>query len=239
MPLTRKPHDSWASVYDTAYSRSFGSFYEWLTTTTLDAVGRYAKPSARVVDFGAGTGRLAVPLSQLGYQVTAVEPSQAMLEQLRLKDTNNHIEAVCEALEAYDGHERFDLALCVFTVIAYLLDDETLERALQSAFLSIKPGGALLLDVPSRAIFHGYSASDDSIERNVALELLEQGLYRYTEELHVDGQDYTDQFLIRFWPLDTVLDVALRVGFVLEEDLSDEFGQSGAHYILLRKPGLD
>jgi 2-polyprenyl-3-methyl-5-hydroxy-6-metoxy-1,4-benzoquinol methylase len=35
-------------------------------------------PGGSIVDFGAGTGRLAIPLARAGYRVTAVEPSSAM-----------------------------------------------------------------------------------------------------------------------------------------------------------------
>lgn len=40
-------------------------------------------PGARVLDIGAGTGTLAVPLALRGCSVTAIEPSRAMAEMLR------------------------------------------------------------------------------------------------------------------------------------------------------------
>src|SRR5881227_4422020 len=42
------------------------------------------EPGARVLDVGAGTGKLTRGLVALGFAVEAVEPGGAMLEQLRL-----------------------------------------------------------------------------------------------------------------------------------------------------------
>lgn len=48
-----------------------------------EAAGLHAR--ALVLDVGAGTGRVAIPLAEHGCHVVAVEPSTAMLAQLRAK----------------------------------------------------------------------------------------------------------------------------------------------------------
>lgn len=45
-------------------------------------VRQYARSGSRVVDFGAGIGRLTIPLIKMGYQVTAVDASTHMLDAL-------------------------------------------------------------------------------------------------------------------------------------------------------------
>ena len=45
------------------------------------------------------------------------------------------------------------MALCVFTVLLYLLDEEALEQSLEAAFRALRSGGTLLIDIPSKALF--------------------------------------------------------------------------------------
>jgi len=49
-------------------------------------IAKKVQPPAKIVDFGAGTGRLSIPLSRKGFDVTAVEPCENMLNQLKRKD---------------------------------------------------------------------------------------------------------------------------------------------------------
>ena len=49
----------------------------------VERLGALAGPlGSRIVDLGAGTGHLALPLAQMGFRVAAVEPASAMLETL-------------------------------------------------------------------------------------------------------------------------------------------------------------
>lgn len=42
-------------------------------------------PGVRVLDLGCGTGRLTIPLAQLGCDVTGMDPDRAMLAEARLE----------------------------------------------------------------------------------------------------------------------------------------------------------
>jgi SAM-dependent methyltransferase len=93
------PHDSWASVYDRVYEQTFGAFYANLTDTTLAVIASVAPPRGRIVDFGAGTGRLSIPLARAGYAVTAVEQSALMLAVLQAKAVRASLETARAALK--------------------------------------------------------------------------------------------------------------------------------------------
>jgi hypothetical protein len=45
---------------------------------------------------------------------------------------------------------------------------------------------------------------------------------------------YDDEFVIRRWAADEILEIARACGFVIERDLSAEFAGSGSQYFLLQ-----
>ena len=52
---------------------SFGVDLHELTSRSLSTIREALSPPACVVDYGAGTGRLAIPLARVGFDVTAVD----------------------------------------------------------------------------------------------------------------------------------------------------------------------
>ncbi len=238
------PHTSWAEHYDAVYELSFGSFYDNLSQDTLQMVKQIASPPARVIDFGAGTGRLSIPLAAAGYAVTAVEPCQAMLDRLEAKAHQRqlNIATVCQRMQDYQPSGQYDVALCVFSILSYLLDDAALDLSIQAAARSLRHGGALLIDVPCSQLYRNYHITRDGIDRDVQVTPKGGGIYEYCETTRIKGHNgiissYTDTFPIRCWSESEVLSTFAESGFVIEKDLSQEFFYSGAHYYLLRKEG--
>jgi len=233
-----RPHDSWAEVYDLAYQEEFGSFYEQFTQFTVNEIRSLVAIPASIVDFGAGSGRLAIPLARAGYRVTAVEPSAAMLGQLRSAAPDLDIPCIESAMQDFRGDARFDLAICVFTVITYLLDEYQLRSALQCARDCLNPDGQLLLDVPSASLFASHGCSTERLIRKVSIRSVGGDVHEYREEVGLLGAEgvervYRDTFLIRAWRTEEVLDIACQCDFRLVENLSTRFGGTGSDYLLL------
>lgn len=234
----RTPHSSWAQHYDEAYRRSFGDFYDSLTEATIDCIARIQSSPARVVDFGAGTGRLTLPMAKAGYSVVAIDPCAEMLAVLSTKAENERlaIQTVCCRMQDEFQSPPFDLALCVFTVLLYLLDEVALDASFQTAAAVLRPGGRLLLDIPSRQIFHSYNLTTLDFVRDVRVIPESEVLFRYEETIRVLEGDrwvnHLDSFQIRHWEQAQVFSSLERAGFQVEEDLSAPFKGSGSSYYL-------
>jgi len=228
------PHDSWAEVYDDIYRETFVSLYQRLTDLTLDFIRAQAAPPARIVDFGAGTGRLPLPLASEGYSITAVEPSSGMLGCLRAQDPESKIATRQCRIQDFTPTGDFDLALCLFTVLLYLTDRDSLENSLRIAYDSLRPGGKLLLDIPLGAAFQSYRKTTTRMKRRVTVSPLENGLYNYIEDTVFDGRKFHDSFPIRHWPQAEVLEILKSLGF--ENPIPQHQIQgAGSNYFVFKK----
>lgn len=236
------PHESWAEVYDIAYEEAFGKFYTDLSKRTIEIITNNFSKDTKIIDYGAGTGRLAIPLAELGFDVTAVEPSASMIEKLLEKSKELSIQTIQAKMEDVDTQDEFDLALCVFTVLLYLLDENTLHKSFSAVYNSLKQDAFLILDIPTKDLFQGYSFSNNVVKRIVNIKEVSNELYEYQEDLTVISQsqiskNYSDTFPIKYWSTEKVLSVLENIGFVVVEDLSMYFLGSGSKYFLLQKQG--
>lgn len=125
---------------------------ERLRDTLLDltAAGR----DARFLEIGIGTGRIALPFIQAGYNYVGFDLSQAMMEQLRLKlaaaprqavDRSRLVQA--NMMDIPFADRSFDVALTAH--VLHLAPD--LSQVLRHVRRVVRPGGFLLVihDEPS------------------------------------------------------------------------------------------
>jgi ubiquinone/menaquinone biosynthesis C-methylase UbiE len=102
-----------------------------------ELVGHVA--GAGVLEVGAGSGRIAVPLAREGVRVTGIDISPRMLGLLRAKDRGIAV-ALAEAGRLPFRSQAFDAAL--FVHILHLVPD--VPATLAEAARCVRPGGMLL-----------------------------------------------------------------------------------------------
>lgn len=112
-----------------------------------DMLASVIPDGAKVMDFGCGDGRVAIPLAALGYEVTAVDSSQRMLDRLteHAPDATT-VQAAAGGIAGHLGRRRMDAVYCLAVLIHHSYTDcLDIIAKLRAA---TKLGGILVLDWP-------------------------------------------------------------------------------------------
>jgi SAM-dependent methyltransferase len=138
-------HDPYAAIarfYDRAVTQDADlPLYEALAH-------RFGDP---VLEVGAGTGRIAIPLARAGHTVIALEPSAEMLAlgRARAEREGAAIEWVPEPIERCSLAPGFGLVFCAIDGFLHLATDDAQREALTAIHRLLRPGGCFTLDLPT------------------------------------------------------------------------------------------
>ncbi|MFE3122338.1 class I SAM-dependent methyltransferase, partial [Streptomyces hydrogenans] len=129
-------------------SRDLGEdAYDASGRAQANALATVIPAGARILDFGAGDGRVTLPLADLGYQVTAADSSPRMLARLTTRAPGiDTVHTDGQDLLTKVGRKQ-DAALCLAVLIHHT-------RATGAALVAqlrdtVKAGGLLILDWPT------------------------------------------------------------------------------------------
>jgi len=117
----------------------------------LRTVRSHAKPGDRILDFGAGGGQFAVPLSKSGLDVTALEPDGLLRHRIAARGV-----ATTANLDAMQD-ESFDY-IYTLNVLEHIDDDTGTLRQLHS---KLARNGTILVYVPAFPVL--YSSMDAKV----------------------------------------------------------------------------
>jgi len=129
-------YDPLADLYDIEYSHDYDVPF-WLSLAEREG--------GPIVEWGAGTGRIAVPLAGAGFEITGVEVSERMVERGREK--SEAVEWVIGDMRSAKLGRRYGLAVCAFNSFLCLPNVDDALAFLRNAREHLEPGGLLGIEV--------------------------------------------------------------------------------------------
>jgi SAM-dependent methyltransferase len=125
-------YDPLAELYDLEYSHDYDLPF-WLSLAEREG--------GPIVEWGAGTGRLAIPLAGVGFEVTGVELSARMVEVSRKK--SGTVEWVHGDMRTAKLGRWYALAVCAFNSFLCLPGVDDALTFLRNTREHLEPGGLL------------------------------------------------------------------------------------------------
>lgn len=197
--------DRFARVYDAWYpAERFDTGAALATLVELAGGGP-------VLELGAGTGRLAIPLAGRGLPVTALDASAAMLAQLRAKPGGDRVRAVvADMADPGVAPARFALAYVTFNTLFLLGDEARQRRCVAAAAAALRPGGRLVVEAevladdapgegvavravePDRVQLHVFKADGACVDTAI-VDITEAGIRLYPARLRRVGPGELDR----------------------------------------------
>lgn len=103
----------------------------------------------KCVECACGTGNLTLPLRRMGYRITGIDNSEAMLSAAmeKARAAGLTVPFVRQDMTRLSVPGRVDCVLATCDGVNYLTEPEAVRAFFAAAFAALAPGGALIFDV--------------------------------------------------------------------------------------------
>lgn len=161
-------------------------------TEDIEFYRRITRQAQNILEYGAGTGRITLPLARAGARVCAVDLSASMLTVLERRlaeeapEVRKRVSLLQADMRSYRSRRKFDAVLVGFHTFCHLYSRDDVKMFLAQARAHLNPGGTLAFDVPIPHIdARGYDALSQvcvaEMDGSEAPELLTQRWYQPEE----------------------------------------------------------
>ena len=202
-----------AASYDESAAEMFDPV---VVTPVVDFLTELAG-GGNALEFGIGTGRVALPLAERGVRVHGIDLSNAMIKRMRAKPGSEEIGVTIGDFADTTVDESFAVVYLVFNTIMNLTSQRAQIECFRNAAAHLKPGGCFVIEVsvpelqrlPPGETVHSFRVSDNRLGFD-EYSIAEQGLTSHHFKL---VEERWERFSVPFrfvWPseLDLMAELA-------------------------------
>ena len=248
MPEDASPREGFfgeraASVYDERVGEMFDP---GAVEPVVELLADLAE-QGRALEFGIGTGRIALPLAGRGVPVVGIDNSEAMVARLRAKPGGDDIDVTIGDFATTRADGEFSLVYLVFNTIFNLVTQDEQVACFQNAAAHLRSGGRFVIEtgvpdlqsLPLGQTIIPFRADPEGI----SVDVYDVVTQRFSSQHYVFTEDGVQAFPVELryaWPSE--LDLMARLaGLTLQNRwagwLREPFTSlSRAHVSVYRRP---
>ncbi|WP_341367529.1 class I SAM-dependent methyltransferase [Yoonia sp. BS5-3] len=143
------------ATFGTLNADGYDAMHDPGTTDQTVALIAALAPGKRLLELAIGTGRVALPLSRMGFDIHGIEASPDMIAKLREKPGGDAIPVTIGDMKDVAADGPFDHVFLVFNTLFNLPSQEDQITCFANVAKQLKPGGTFLIEafVPDFADF--------------------------------------------------------------------------------------
>lgn len=187
-------------------------------------------PQSAVLDMACGAGRHAIAFAKKGFNVTAVDLSQRLLEEAKKNtiDAGVNIDFVLSDILDFQTDKKFDLVVNLFTSIGYFKDDEENYAVLKKANSLLGEEKYFVLD---------YFNKDFLLKNLVPTSIISENGLKITQNRSIEGNRVVKKIIIendgsfqefyesvRLYSFEETKSIVERAGFKIIKEVGDFYG---------------
>ncbi|GAA3229909.1 class I SAM-dependent methyltransferase [Streptomyces sp. XM83C] len=131
-----------------SYDESTADMFEpQVVEPAVEVLAELAGDGGRALEFGIGTGRIALPLAARGVEVHGIDMSRAMVKRLREKPGGDAIGVTIGDFATAKVDGTFSVAYLVFNTISNLTSQDAQVDCFLNAAAHLEPGGCFVIEV--------------------------------------------------------------------------------------------
>lgn len=133
------------------YGRHIAQDYDEVYDGVFDTEGAVSRlgdlaEGGPILEFGVGTGRLAIPLAGLGHVVHGVDGSRDMLHLMAEKQGGERVGTTVGDFSTVNVPGEFGLVICATNTLYALPDQQSQLRCFSNAANHLRPGGRFVIE---------------------------------------------------------------------------------------------
>ncbi|MCW9094304.1 MAG: class I SAM-dependent methyltransferase [Ignavibacteriaceae bacterium] len=190
------------------------------------------KPQSSVLDMACGAGRHAIAFAKNGFNVTAVDLSERLLEEAKKNaiTAEVNIDFSLSDILKFETDRKFDLAVNLFTSIGYFEDDKENFAVIKKANSLIKVGGFFVLD---------YFNKDFLLKNLVPTSIISENGLKITQNRSISGNRVVKKIIIekdgsieefyesvRLYSHEEIQSIVKCTGFNIIKEIGDFYGNA-------------
>jgi SAM-dependent methyltransferase len=134
---------NYSKYYDLLYK---DKNYKEESDYIIKTIEKFSPKTKTILELGCGSGSHAEFLCQSGFQVTGIERSKEMVDEVIKKNINN-FSAITGDIVTTELSKKFDTVISLFHVISYLTSNEDLLQCFKKTHNHLNDNGIFIFDV--------------------------------------------------------------------------------------------